>query len=1495
MHINSASVIKNLFALAALFAATTAASAATYNWTGASSSAWTTATNWSPTPTTYPGIGDTVLFGVTNAVTNATIDLSGATQIAGTTSVNNSAANSVLRFATNGSATTTTYTLQNGTIQIATNNVTFTSSAFLVGQGVTLNLNASVQSPTNPTTGGGSSINYNLNTNSTLNVGGSAASNGRFIVQPLASGVTATANVNVANFASNQRWTVGNQGSMAANLTLNINANQVNTCGDQSTAALGGGWQVGPVAAGSEMKIVVRNGAYVDLRGRFDLGNTNGTGRLVVGDAATTGYWTNRAMSGEVPWTRIASGNNATGIVDVVNGVFCPSTYNQTILMPYAGGLAYGTSGAPSSTNTAAANASAVINIYTNGVVSTICNFQKAAYGNAAINFQGGTLQADTSINSVQANDLLDANLPVYVYAGGAVLDNNGQAMTINAGLLNAGGGGGLSLTGSGTTALNGPNSFTGPTLVKKGTLALGSSFTTVSAITVSNGATLGFNGTSATPSVTVADGGAIGSLSTSGSTTMTVNTLTLGTTTSGGIANIQFGSGVNDSFTVNNSGGFIINGGRVNLYVAGSTSPFSTPGTYTLFNYSGSLGGSGVTNLVVNNPADGSTYAFTNTGSSITLTIGVNGSLNQWAADADGNWSLSSKWSLYVPNSILNQALFGSTITSPHTVTADANFTVKEIQFANNNAYTINGPGVITLNSATNAVVDTSIGSHTINADLALATNTLVSAVTAQTLTLAGNITATGANTFQVSTNNLGTVAIIGTNSAPVTVNGGTLTVTGSGMLTQPLTLLGGTTFIDSEANLGANPVSLNTNQLFLNGGTLRANGNCTISNPNRGINLGTNGGTFGTASGVYTLTIANPIRGNGSLTKTFGSQGVLVLATNNTYTGNTIINQGEVQIGTGGTVGTLGTGTNVTINSGAFLTINRSDLSSLTNALTIVGGGIRNRGPNPITISGPSINASNSAMVLDTETADLILPGNNIINFNGLIKTNANKLTLTGTQSASTTFGRFSVANGNVVVGSSANWTFTNSTTTRTVLLGSAGGLGGSMVVSNGAVLNISGISVGNANNSSDSFFELDGGTVNVLGTAGDVIYLHESGNTVNSYSLTVNSGTLNIPDPGSRVDIGYKGAASFTINGGNVTLNRIGFGAVGSSISSSYALGGISMSSSLIINGGSLNISNQLELLSDQTANAAVYRDNTITVNSGATLRTVAANMTTPGAPVTFNLNGGTLVSLGVGGFGGSLGNFLGGISTVNVGPSSIIDSGSYNLTITNALLDSGGGSLTKLGSGTLALNGANTYTGSTLVSNGTLGGNGSIAGSLTVSGSGTLSPGTSIGTFTVGGNATLSGATFMELNRTNAPATNDLLVVTGTLTGGGTLTVTNLGPALVAGDTFKLFSQPVTGFTSISLPSGYIWTTNLASNGSITVQSVVSSTPPTLSVSQSGNSLNFTWTDASFHLQSQTNSLNAGLSTNWSNFPGGGSSPVNITINPANPAVFFRLSQ
>src|SRR5207249_1117358 len=100
--------------------------------------------------------------------------------------------------------------------------------------------------------------------------------------------------------------------------------------------------------------------------------------------------------------------------------------------------------------------------------------------------------------------------------------------------------------------------------------------------------------------------------------------------------------------------------------------------------------------------------------------------------------------------------------------------------------------------------------------------------------------------------------------------------------------------------------------------------------------------------------------------------------------------------------------------------------------------------------------------------------------------------------------------------------------------------------------------------------------------------------------------------------------------------------------------------------------------------------------------------------------------------------------------------------------------------------------------------TLKGSGAVNGNVTASAGSTINPGDGVGKLTINGNATLSGALLMELNRTNSPATNDSLSVTGTLTAGGALTVTNVGPVLRANDTFHLFSTGVSGFT-VNLPA------------------------------------------------------------------------------------------
>ncbi|RVC61233.1 hypothetical protein EN759_29640, partial [Mesorhizobium sp. M00.F.Ca.ET.038.03.1.1] len=124
---------------------------------------------------------------------------------------------------------------------------------------------------------------------------------------------------------------------------------------------------------------------------------------------------------------------------------------------------------------------------------------------------------------------------------------------------------------------------------------------------------------------------------------------------------------------------------------------------------------------------------------------------------------------------------------------------------------------------------------------------------------------------------------------------------------------------------------------------------------------------------------------------------------------------------------------------------------------------------------------------------------------------------------------------------------------------------------------------------------------------------------------------------------------------------------------------------------------------------------------------------------------------------------------------------------------------GGSLAKLGTGTLTLSGTNTYTGATTVdagrlrvdgslgntavsvgSSGTLSGVGTIAGPVTVDG--TIAPGDSPGTLTVG-SLTLNASAKLDYELgtpgTVGSGVNDLIVVNGDLTLDGTLNITDVG--------------------------------------------------------------------------------------------------------------------
>jgi hypothetical protein len=206
--------------------------------------------------------------------------------------------------------------------------------------------------------------------------------------------------------------------------------------------------------------------------------------------------------------------------------------------------------------------------------------------------------------------------------------------------------------------------------------------------------------------------------------------------------------------------------------------------------------------------------------------------------------------------------------------------------------------------------------------------------------------------------------------------------------------------------------------------------------------------------------------------------------------------------------------------------------------------------------------------------------------------------------------------------------------------------------------------------------------------------------------------------------------------------------------------------------------------------------------------------------------------------------------------------------------------------------------------------TLQGNGTLNGSLSAGSSATILPGgaNAIGTLTITNAASLAGTIRMELNGTNAVGGTNDQIAAASITYGGDLIVTNLGPALHTGDKFKLFSVAGTGsFNSITLPVSdhgynYTWTTNLAVDGTIQVlagaPNVITDPPPHLTNSFNATSgqLTLNWGAGyqGYRLQAQTNTLSTGLTTNWVDWAGS----TNVTqeviaLDPTKGTVFFRL--
>lgn len=632
---------------------------------------------------------------------------------------------------------------------------------------------------------------------------------------------------------------------------------------------------------------------------------------------------------------------------------------------------------------------------------------------------------------------------------------------------------------------------------------------------------------------------------------------------------------------------------------------------------------------------------------------------------------------------------------------------------------------------------------------------------------------------------------------------------------------------------------------------------------------------------------TIGALIGNSGTLNK--NGNGRLHLPVNNgsTLSGNVIINAGAVSVETNNGIGD---GNTVTVSNGAALQLNggAAGLSAFYPNVTINGTGITNSGSlrnlsGVTTFYGQIILGTNNSMIYVDTDAALVYDGES-----GPLTDNGNNynLIISGNGTGNFQMGATSIGGTLIVEGPASCYAYLNSISP-TTWNGTYIGPGAKFFVEN----NISFGSSANPASLITTNVIVDGGSITSGGTytmwANDGITVTTNGGwfTNNSGTWTMGSvyssntpvtftangsSTIAIAVANTSSSVLNIGTGTLTLNGANTKLQSgtadtySNLVINGSTFTFNYDTSGGAANlgavpstfcpSNIWLNGGQFHVGHSTTIAATRGIYVTPAGTLIEEVTGGGTV-TIAATINGPGA-VNFDGNkvvlgannsyGATTVGSGIlyVGNGGSTGTLGTGNTSLSGGGMYFNRTGTY--TYGGAI--SGSGSITNEASGTVTLTGPCTYTGVTKVtagtllidntnasamtvfSGGTLGGTGVFGGAITVNSGGTLALGT--GTLSASNNVTLSGNVTVSVNNSASPSSGEA-IVTGTLTGGsGTVTITDSGPALVAGNTFQLFSQPVSGGGSMTITgggAGVTWNNNLAVNGTISVQSVVPSKP------------------------------------------------------------------